>query len=244
MTQHAPPASSVASAHPAPSVSSAPSVAELVADAEALLLDYNGTLSDDEELLAELVGVVARRELGVPVSRERYFAEFAGFTEEHMFGVLAAEAGVAQPTPTELLHVFNGLYLERTRENSTITAGARAFVEGARAAGKRLMVVTAASQEVVIPALEQAGLIDEFVGVIALEDVAEPKPRPEGYLRALESLGLEASRAVAFEDSRTGITAATAAGLTTVAVLGSLDEAALQTLTPHTVHALQPALLG
>ncbi|MDA3146985.1 HAD family phosphatase [Leucobacter sp. UCMA 4100] len=220
-----------------------PSVKDLVSRAKALLLDFNGTLSDDEEVLAELVCEISDRELGVPLTRERYFSDFAGFTEENMFAVLLEEAGLTTPTPYELLQVFNAAYLERTAAQSTITADAHRFVTEARAGGKHVMVVTAASQDVVVPALKQAGLLDLLDGVIALEDVDSPKPAPDAYLQALKHLSLTAADAVAFEDSRTGIAAATGAGLTTIGIIGSLDETTLQSLTPHTAHELHPAML-
>ena len=229
---------------PTPPVSApSPDVLELLAPTEALLLDYNGTLSDDEELLAELVDVISREELGIAVERDRYFSDFAGFTEERMFAVLGAESDRTTPTPHELMRAFNARYLERTQSHSTISDEARAFVLRARELGKRVMVVTAASEEVVIPALKQAELLDELEGVIALEDVASAKPEPEGYLLALARLGLSADQAVAFEDSRTGMQAALGASLRTVAVLGSIDEQTSRRFTPHAVHALHPALL-
>ncbi|WP_129360983.1 HAD hydrolase-like protein [Rothia uropygioeca] len=59
-----------------------------------------------------------------------------------------------------------------------------------RRQGKRLMVVTAASRDVVVPALGQADLLTELDGVVALEDVEAPQPHPEAYLTALEQLRL------------------------------------------------------
>lgn len=218
-------------------------VRTLVQEAEALLLDFNGTLSDDEEVLAELVSEIAAHEIGVELTRERYFSEFAGLTEEHMFGVMLQEAGRTEPTPYELLQTFNAAYLARTAKESTISSEAHEFVMSARAAGKLVMVVTAASGDVVIPALKQAGLYDALNGIISLEDVSAPKPSPEAYQQALAHLNLDASRAVAFEDSRTGIAAATGAGLRTIGIIGSLSESELQELTPHTAAELHPVML-
>lgn len=106
------------------------------------------------------------------------------------------------------------------------------------------MVVTAASRDVVVPALGQADLLTELDGVVALEDVEAPQPHPEAYLTALEQLRPPPSQAVAFEDSRTGITAARDAGITPTAVIGSLEEKVLRELTEYTTQALVPELLG
>ena len=66
--------------------------------------------------------------------------------------------------------------------------------------------------------LEAAGLGDAFELIIAKEDVARVKPAPDGYLLALDRLGLKADVAIALEDSPTGIASAKAAGVRVVAV--------------------------
>ncbi|OZM76535.1 phosphatase [Pseudonocardia sp. MH-G8] len=86
------------------------------------------------------------------------------------------------------------------------------------AAGIRLAVATTGRRSWVEP------LIDRLLGahppevVVTGDDVAELKPDPEVYLRALAELGLPASEALAVEDSAVGLRAATAAGLATVVV--------------------------
>ena len=57
-----------------------------------------------------------------------------------------------------------------------------------------------------------------FDTVVTGDDVAVTKPDPAPYLLALQRLGLTAGRAVACEDSGTGVRAARSAGLTVVAV--------------------------
>jgi len=58
--------------------------------------------------------------------------------------------------------------------------------------------------------------------------VEHVKPHPEGYLLALDRLGVAASEAVAFEDTEAGIASAKAAGLTCLAVRGTLPDTRLQ----------------
>ena len=69
--------------------------------------------------------------------------------------------------------------------------------------------------------LRAAG-IAVFDVIVSAEDVSRGKPDPEGYLRALELLGLPGARAAAIEDTPPGVTAAKAAGLYCVAVLGTV----------------------
>ncbi|GAA1595275.1 HAD family hydrolase [Actinoplanes couchii] len=67
-------------------------------------------------------------------------------------------------------------------------------------------------------ALRSAGLDDLFTRVLAAEDVTHPKPAPDLYLAACTGLGADPRRSVAFEDSRTGVASARAAGLHVVGI--------------------------
>ena len=64
--------------------------------------------------------------------------------------------------------------------------------------------------------------LEEAVGWDAIytadDDPARAKPSPTLYLEALQTLGVDASEAVAFEDSPNGVRAAKAAGIFCIAV--------------------------
>jgi beta-phosphoglucomutase-like phosphatase (HAD superfamily) len=53
---------------------------------------------------------------------------------------------------------------------------------------------------------------------VAGDEVAHAKPAPDLYLAACAAVGADPTACLAFEDSMTGLRAATAAGLRTVAV--------------------------
>ena len=66
--------------------------------------------------------------------------------------------------------------------------------------------------------LRRTGLEDAFDVVIGVEDIDEPKPAPDIYLRACQLLGVAPPRSVALEDSPPGAAAARAAGLYVIGV--------------------------
>ncbi|GIF75718.1 HAD family hydrolase [Asanoa siamensis] len=95
--------------------------------------------------------------------------------------------------------------------------GARALVEALR--GRVPIAVASNSpRSFVAAALASAGLTDLFAHVLGAEDVGNPKPAPDLYLAACATLGAGPARSVAFEDSRTGVGSARAAGLHVVGV--------------------------
>jgi HAD superfamily hydrolase (TIGR01509 family) len=61
--------------------------------------------------------------------------------------------------------------------------------------------------------LTRTGLADRFDAVLGVEEVADPKPAPDLYLRACELLGATPTSSLALEDSPPGVAAARAAGL-------------------------------
>jgi HAD superfamily hydrolase (TIGR01509 family) len=66
--------------------------------------------------------------------------------------------------------------------------------------------------------LTRTGLAGRFDAVLGVEEVVEPKPAPDLYLRACELLGAMPTGSVALEDSPPGVAAARAAGLYVVGV--------------------------
>ena len=71
--------------------------------------------------------------------------------------------------------------------------------------------------------LQYAGIIDFLDVLVTNEDVANPKPDPEGYLLAMTKLGITPSETVVIEDGMHGIVAAKAAGANVVAVSTPAD---------------------
>jgi len=70
--------------------------------------------------------------------------------------------------------------------------------------------------------LKRAGLTDVFgPRVFSAEQVARPKPFPDVYLHAAQQLGVEPARCLVVEDSVSGLHAARAAGMKTIAFVGA-----------------------
>jgi sugar-phosphatase len=110
-------------------------------------------------------------------------------------------------------------------------------------------IVSGAARAEIEPVLEAAGLDSLFGAIVPAEDVAEGKPEPDGYLRALELLdaGLDARDVVVFEDTEAGVASAKAAGMRCLAVLGTLAPgrlAAADEIVPAIDVGLMRRLLG
>jgi HAD superfamily hydrolase (TIGR01509 family) len=72
--------------------------------------------------------------------------------------------------------------------------------------------------ESVTASLESLNLLDRFDTLVCAGDYKNSKPDPEAFLLAASRLGVEPARCLVFEDTETGIRAATAAGMASVKV--------------------------
>ena len=198
---------------------------------EALLFDYNGVITDDEEQhRATFADLLA--EAGIAVSRDQYYADYLGCDDRTSFAQAFRRA--AQPLDPVALEALvarkSQAYARLTGTSPALVPGAAAFVRAAR--GRfRMGLVSGAQRREIEPALAAAGLAGCFEVIVAAEDVPRCKPDPAGYVAARAALArggpLEARRCVAIEDSLAGLAAARAAGMRCVMLTTSHPAAAL-----------------
>lgn len=77
----------------------------------------------------------------------------------------------------------------------------------------RLAVATSDRTDAAISHLRQLGILEHFQVVVGADMVADPKPAPDVYVKALEELSLQPERCLAIEDTIPGLIAARRAGL-------------------------------
>ncbi|PCS06536.1 HAD-superfamily hydrolase [Lactococcus piscium] len=102
---------------------------------------------------------------------------------------------------------------QMTADKIPIKSGAHAVLQVAKKKGLKLAVVSSTVSSRAIPLLENADLLTYFDVHVFGDEVMAHKPLPDPYLAALAKLGVEASQALAVEDSFTGALSATKAGL-------------------------------
>ncbi|WP_143870383.1 HAD-IA family hydrolase [Catenovulum sediminis] len=84
----------------------------------------------------------------------------------------------------------------------------------------RMAIVTAAHKAAVEHVLKHANFANEIYFYICDEHVTESKPSPECYLKAAQTFDVSPEQCLVFEDSVSGLQAAQAAGMKSIAVLG------------------------
>lgn len=204
-----------------------PAVRALLPAPAAVIFDFNGTISDDERLLARLfVRIFA--EVGIEVSERLYFDEFAGYSDPEIVHQMVERTGRPDPAlEAALLERRTALYLDEVAADPPVGPEAAEFVRQVEARVP-VAIASGAARVEIEAVLRASGLRELFPVLVAAEDVVRGKPDPEGYLRALELLAaangrpIDPARVLVFEDSTLGVEAAQAAGMMCVAVEGTM----------------------
>jgi HAD superfamily hydrolase (TIGR01509 family) len=178
---------------------------------QAVILDCDGVLADSEWASAKAWRVALAR-LGYQMSD----AEFGGF-------IGTTDWDLAETFGERLGHDPLGVLAAANDELRLILAGGLQAFEDAvglldRLDGMPLAVASNSDRWRLEAVLAAAGLDGRFEVSVAADEVGQPKPAPDVYLRAAELLDVLPAGCLVVEDSPTGITAARAARMQVVAV--------------------------
>lgn len=201
---------------------------------EALCLDWAGTTIDFGCQAPVAVFRAAFERAGLPVSDAEVRAPMGMGKWDHIRAMLEQPAlrkrwesrfGSApdEGDVDRLYEHFLPLQKETVARHVTLIPGVLDALSTLRNGGIRIGATTGYPREVmrvVEPLAVQAGYTPEIS--VAIDDVKQGRPAPDQLLRALEALGgIAPDRAVAIDDTVTGVQAGRNAGMWTVGVVAS-----------------------
>jgi HAD superfamily hydrolase (TIGR01509 family) len=185
----------------------------------ALLFDLDGTISETDSLHLP-TWVDALQPHGVEVDEKFYRHRISGRNTAEIVRELLPD--LTDEQGRSIGDAKEASFRERASELEPLP-GLVDFVERGRERGMRIALVTNAPEEnveAILPALKLRGLFDV---VVLADEVEAVKPDPAPYRAALKRTGVPAERALAFEDSVSGISSSVAAGIPTVGITSSQD---------------------
>jgi HAD superfamily hydrolase (TIGR01509 family) len=174
----------------------------------ALLFDLDGTLVDTDRLHHAAFCDVLAEAGRAPIAMADYKLQIMGQPNAEIAGWLFPD----DPQAGARVARKEALFRERLAAELEPVAGVHALLDWAEEAGARTAVVTNAPRVNAVAMLAAAGLDRRLTEIVIGEECARPKPDPLPYQEAMRRLGARPSRSVAFEDSRSGLRAARAAG--------------------------------
>lgn len=189
----------------------------------AVLFDLDGTLANTDPLHYQTWQRILR-DYGLNIDRTFYDARISGRLNpliiRDLLPHLSDEEGLQLADEKEAR--FREIAL-----NLTPLAGLLDVLEWIDTNHLKKAVVTNAPRANVNFMLEVLKLADRFNTVVLAEEASAGKPDPACYKLVLDYLGISAKKAIAFEDSPSGIRAAVGAGIYTIGIASTHE--------PHTL---------
>jgi beta-phosphoglucomutase len=188
---------------------------------KAVLLDFNGTIINDEPIHRQLINELLLTENLRPAPKN-YRQICLGKSDRACLLELLAEQGrsIDDMQLQRLLMTKTAAYQQQlmTITDLPIYSDLINFLDEAQSAGLQLAIVTGAMRSEVDAVLRQSGLTDRFKIIVACEDVTAGKPSPAGYLLAADRLQMLPQECLAIEDTFPGLQAAKAANIPVVGI--------------------------
>lgn len=216
----------------------AANMGSVIRQPKAVLWDMDGTLVDTEPYWMAAETVLVESFGGTWSHADALQLVGNGL---HDSAVILRNAGV-EMDPEAIIQYLTDQVQESLRTNGVpFRPGARELLRDLKDAGIRTGLVTMSLRRMALSVVELIEF-DAFDIVVAGDDVEQPKPHPEPYLRAAELLDIDIAHAVVIEDSPTGLRSGIASGAVVLGVphIVSLDDLGAHELWP-TLHERKAA---
>lgn len=188
---------------------------------DCVFFDLDGTAADTEVLKAKSLSY-AVNEFGVKIDPE-FYKTVMGQSWEVVTGSFFKHAGISIS-----LDVFNPIFQEKYKQLIELDLidkrSVVSFINFLKNKKISVGLVTSASPWMIVKVLSKLNLENKFDTIVSNADTTEHKPHPDAYLIALQRLGIKNNAAIAFEDSNSGFSAATSAGINVYGVKHDFNE--------------------
>jgi HAD superfamily hydrolase (TIGR01509 family) len=182
---------------------------------ELVIFDCDGVLVNSEPI-ANRVLAESLTEIGLPTTTEDSLATYKSRSWSQCVALIEGKLG--RPLPQG----FEARYYRRALDTYERELDAVPGIHQALARIPALTCVASNGRHTTMKVtLTKVGLFERFAGrIFSSMDVPRPKPFPDLYLHAASTLGVAPVRCAVIEDSPSGVTAATTAGMTVFGYAG------------------------
>ena len=189
-------------------------------DKLSLLFDLDGTLTDSDHIHLQAFNCLLN-EFGRSISKADYVRHVMGASNAEICRYLFPDAPLEQSL--KLADRKEAVFRDMLTGLQP-TAGLGALLDWADARALPRAIVTNAPRANAVLMIAALGLRTRFPVLVIGPELEHAKPHPLPYLTGLARIGGRACRAIAFEDSLSGLRAAVDSGATTVGLTTSLTE--------------------
>jgi len=176
------------------------------------LFDLDGTLFDTGEVNF-MAYKTALEECGFSLDHDYYVDKCNGMQYKVFLpGIVGHNVEIMERVHIRKKALYES-FLNRAKINKHLFSIARALKED-----YYIAIVTTASKKNTMEILNYFHKTDLFDLILTQEDIQQPKPDPEGFLKAMEYFKINGENTVIFEDSQVGIMAAKECNATVMVV--------------------------
>lgn len=187
----------------------------------AVLFDLDGTIIDSEPLYKQANKVFLQRH-GIVVPDDR-FEQFVGIGARNFISIMTGEFGLKGET-SKLLAEMDQCYIDLARENTVHFSEMVDFVRTINELGIPHAIASGSTVRAIRESLSFAHVDDLFPVIVSSMEVQRGKPAPDVFIEAARRIGAETSECLVVEDSRAGVAAGLAAGMTVLALPAHAEE--------------------
>lgn len=192
-------------------------------DKYGVLFDCDGVLINSEQIASNVLAY----ELGIKhdfgYTREQYLEITSGYEQhegvERIKRDFEKQKGYTLPDDFE--EKLSAQVKKQNKKHLKALQGVEALFQSLQAHGVPFAICTNGDREHVETNLKQVGLFKYVDGsIITRDDVTDPKPAPEIYLKGAAHIGVDPKNCVFVEDSQTGTKAGRRAGMYGIGFIG------------------------
>jgi HAD superfamily hydrolase (TIGR01509 family) len=180
-----------------------------------VIFDLDGVLLDSEPLYMAMNQKFFKT-LGAEISEQEYHA-FVGISATTMWATIKAKAHLSQSVE-ELKALERELKYKTLNETQLVpTEGVVELLEKLKAGQYTMAIASSGLRKNIDVILNKLHVNQYFDLIVSGEDVIKGKPEPDIFLKVSNHFGRKPEDCVVIEDSKNGVLAAKAAGMTCLA---------------------------
>lgn len=173
-----------------------------------IILDFDGTLASTADAHTKAY-LLALEEAGIILDAEEYKRNYFGVRcDEFLRAMGITDDEERDRVRRRKIELYPTLFDNNVKLNESLWNFAQDF----RKQGGKVWIVSTGQKENISNAMRYLGIEGMVDGILTSEDVVEPKPSPEAFLKAMKIEGVTPAETLIFEDSSVGIGAAKASG--------------------------------
>ena len=195
---------------------------------KGVIFDMDGVLIDAKEWHYEALNK-ALNIFGYIISRYDHLVSYDGLPTKQKLEMLSKERGLPRKLHFFINEVKQKYTLDLVYSNCKPKFQHEYALAKLKSNGYKIGCASNSIRNSIDIMLKKSNLYNYMDTILSAEDVVNPKPDPEIYIKSIESLGLKPNNILIIEDNEHGILAAKASGAH-VMVVKSVDEVNTQNI--------------